>query len=178
MTNDSCSRSRIFPSWSNRAPHPAISILFQSFQGRDLKRQNRPSYPPGFFRSCRARTYSTSCDAEATGDVLFCVDVLMPLPCWMERVCMLSVFSAAHFPFTVLLNSASAGPLLPRMQATYHVGYTIVSLIFISNCIVCSILHDDYPRLIVMLARVSCQPLSLIFGLRTNLGSEKQAAYP
>ncbi|KAF8333646.1 MFS general substrate transporter [Cantharellus anzutake] len=32
-------------------------------------------------------------------------------------------------------NESVAGPLLPRMQATYHVGYTVVSLIFICNCV-------------------------------------------
>ncbi|EKM58041.1 uncharacterized protein PHACADRAFT_89844 [Phanerochaete carnosa HHB-10118-sp] len=32
-------------------------------------------------------------------------------------------------------NDGTTGPLLPRMQSNYHVGYTVVSLIFIFNCI-------------------------------------------
>ncbi|KAI0356007.1 MFS general substrate transporter [Trametes cingulata] len=40
--------------------------------------------------------------------------------------------------FTLFLagwNDGSTGPLLPRIQAVYHVGFAVVSLIFISNCI-------------------------------------------
>ncbi|EIW78483.1 MFS general substrate transporter [Coniophora puteana RWD-64-598 SS2] len=32
-------------------------------------------------------------------------------------------------------NDASNGPLLPRMQQVYHVGYAVVSLIFVFSCI-------------------------------------------
>ncbi|KIP12094.1 hypothetical protein PHLGIDRAFT_113885 [Phlebiopsis gigantea 11061_1 CR5-6] len=32
-------------------------------------------------------------------------------------------------------NDGTTGPLLPRIQANYHVGYTVVSLIFIFNCL-------------------------------------------
>ncbi|ETW78486.1 hypothetical protein HETIRDRAFT_460334 [Heterobasidion irregulare TC 32-1] len=40
--------------------------------------------------------------------------------------------------FSVFLlgwNDGPTGPLLPRFQSFYHVNYTVVSLIFISNCI-------------------------------------------
>ncbi|KAF9440548.1 hypothetical protein P691DRAFT_96103, partial [Macrolepiota fuliginosa MF-IS2] len=33
-------------------------------------------------------------------------------------------------------NDGTTGPLLPRIQEVYHVGFTIVSLIFISTCLV------------------------------------------
>ncbi|KAF7320610.1 hypothetical protein HMN09_00145600 [Mycena chlorophos] len=33
-------------------------------------------------------------------------------------------------------NDASLGPLIPRIQEQYHLGYTIVSLIFVFRCIV------------------------------------------
>ncbi|OCH86759.1 MFS general substrate transporter [Obba rivulosa] len=32
-------------------------------------------------------------------------------------------------------NDGSTGPLLPRIQSVYHVGFAVVSLIFVSNCI-------------------------------------------
>lgn len=32
-------------------------------------------------------------------------------------------------------NDGTTGPLLPRMQSNYHVGYAVVSLIFIFNCV-------------------------------------------
>lgn len=32
-------------------------------------------------------------------------------------------------------NDGSTGPLLPRMQSNYHVGFAVVSLIFVSNCV-------------------------------------------
>ncbi|KAI0654399.1 major facilitator superfamily domain-containing protein [Cubamyces menziesii] len=32
-------------------------------------------------------------------------------------------------------NDGSTGPLLPRMQSVYHVGFAIVSLIFVFNCV-------------------------------------------
>ncbi|OJT08121.1 Bypass of stop codon protein 6 [Trametes pubescens] len=32
-------------------------------------------------------------------------------------------------------NDGTLGPLLPRLQEVYHVGYAIVSLIFIANCV-------------------------------------------
>ncbi|RPD75641.1 MFS general substrate transporter [Lentinus tigrinus ALCF2SS1-7] len=31
-------------------------------------------------------------------------------------------------------NDGTLGPLLPRLQEVYHVGYTVVSLIFVTNC--------------------------------------------
>ncbi|KAI0346461.1 MFS general substrate transporter [Trametopsis cervina] len=40
--------------------------------------------------------------------------------------------------FTLFLagwNDGTTGPLLPRMQTNYHVGYAVVSLIFIFNCV-------------------------------------------
>ncbi|KAL1949087.1 hypothetical protein VTO73DRAFT_10893 [Trametes versicolor] len=32
-------------------------------------------------------------------------------------------------------NDGTTGPLLPRIQAVYHVGFAVVSLIFVSNCL-------------------------------------------
>ncbi|KAI0325924.1 MFS general substrate transporter [Cubamyces sp. BRFM 1775] len=32
-------------------------------------------------------------------------------------------------------NDASTGPLLPRIQSVYHVGFAVVSLIFVFNCV-------------------------------------------
>ncbi|KAJ6483841.1 major facilitator superfamily domain-containing protein [Mycena vitilis] len=32
-------------------------------------------------------------------------------------------------------NDGSVGPLIPRIQAVYHVGYTVVSLIFVLQCV-------------------------------------------
>ncbi|TFK92343.1 MFS general substrate transporter [Polyporus arcularius HHB13444] len=32
-------------------------------------------------------------------------------------------------------NDGTTGPLLPRMQSVYHVGFALVSMIFIANCI-------------------------------------------
>ncbi|KAI0052068.1 MFS general substrate transporter [Auriscalpium vulgare] len=32
-------------------------------------------------------------------------------------------------------NDGTTGPLLPRMQEVYHVGFAVVSLIFIANCV-------------------------------------------
>ncbi|KAJ7288980.1 MFS general substrate transporter [Mycena rebaudengoi] len=34
-------------------------------------------------------------------------------------------------------NDGSLGPLLPRIQQVYHVGYTIVSLLFVFQCVGC-----------------------------------------
>ncbi|EKM75157.1 hypothetical protein AGABI1DRAFT_123344 [Agaricus bisporus var. burnettii JB137-S8] len=43
-------------------------------------------------------------------------------------------------------NDGSTGPLLPRIQETYHVGFTVVSLIFIFACvgIICGALVNVY----------------------------------
>ncbi|KAI0358139.1 MFS general substrate transporter [Trametes cingulata] len=32
-------------------------------------------------------------------------------------------------------NDGTTGPLLPRMQTVYHVGFALVSLVFVSNCL-------------------------------------------
>ncbi|KAF7297160.1 MFS general substrate transporter [Mycena indigotica] len=34
-------------------------------------------------------------------------------------------------------NDGTVGPLLPRIQQSYHVGYTIVSLVFVFQCLGC-----------------------------------------
>ncbi|OBZ67359.1 Bypass of stop codon protein 6 [Grifola frondosa] len=49
----------------------------------------------------------------------------------------------AHIQFATLCwtlylagwNDGTTGPLLPRIQSVYHVGFAVVSLIFVSNCI-------------------------------------------
>ncbi|KZT23727.1 MFS general substrate transporter [Neolentinus lepideus HHB14362 ss-1] len=54
-----------------------------------------------------------------------------------------SVQIKAHIQFIALCyslflagwNDGTTGPLLPRIQRVYHVGFAVVSLIFISNCI-------------------------------------------
>lgn len=35
----------------------------------------------------------------------------------------------------VFVMTTSSGPLIPRMQEYFHIGYTIVSLIFVSICV-------------------------------------------
>nr|GAT55002.1 predicted protein [Mycena chlorophos] len=52
----------------------------------------------------------------------------------MERV-QLAVLCWAMF--VAGWNDASLGPLIPRIQEQYHLGYTIVSLIFVFRCIGC-----------------------------------------
>ncbi|KAI0767878.1 MFS general substrate transporter [Irpex lacteus] len=45
-------------------------------------------------------------------------------------------FSALCFTlFIAGWNDGTTGPLLPRIQSNYHVGYAVVSLIFIFNCV-------------------------------------------
>ncbi|KAJ7252372.1 MFS general substrate transporter [Mycena haematopus] len=34
-------------------------------------------------------------------------------------------------------NDGSVGPLIPRLQQVYHIGYTVLSLIFVSQCFGC-----------------------------------------
>ncbi|TFK49165.1 MFS general substrate transporter [Heliocybe sulcata] len=54
-----------------------------------------------------------------------------------------SARTKAHVQFIALCyslflagwNDGTTGPLLPRIQTVYHVGFAVVSLIFISNCI-------------------------------------------
>ncbi|THH16127.1 hypothetical protein EW146_g4461 [Bondarzewia mesenterica] len=44
----------------------------------------------------------------------------------------------ASLCWTLLLagwNDGTTGPLLPRIQSVYHVGFAVVSLVFISNCV-------------------------------------------
>lgn len=36
---------------------------------------------------------------------------------------------------TVTFMTTSSGPLIPRMQEYFNIGYTIVSLIFVSICV-------------------------------------------
>lgn len=46
------------------------------------------------------------------------------------------IFIAMCFPlFLAGWNDASAGPLIPRMQDYYHIGYVVVSMIFVCNCV-------------------------------------------
>ncbi|KAH9846506.1 MFS general substrate transporter [Lenzites betulinus] len=50
----------------------------------------------------------------------------------------LARFQFATLCWTLFLagwNDGTTGPLLPRMQAVYHVGFTLVSLIFVFNCL-------------------------------------------
>jgi hypothetical protein len=37
-------------------------------------------------------------------------------------------------------NDASTGPLLPRIQKVYHLGFTVVSMLFVIACCVSSLL--------------------------------------
>ncbi|KAI0819203.1 MFS general substrate transporter [Trametes gibbosa] len=50
----------------------------------------------------------------------------------------LARFQFATLCWTLFLagwNDGTTGPLLPRMQSVYHVGFTLVSLIFVFNCL-------------------------------------------
>nr|GAT52960.1 predicted protein [Mycena chlorophos] len=49
-----------------------------------------------------------------------------------ERV---QLFSLYWCMFMAGWNDGSAGPLIPRLQKVYHVGFTVVSLIFVFACI-------------------------------------------
>ncbi|KAA1472114.1 MFS general substrate transporter [Dentipellis sp. KUC8613] len=44
-------------------------------------------------------------------------------------------FSLCYTLFLAGWNDGTTGPLLPRIQSVYHVGFTVVSLVFISNCV-------------------------------------------
>jgi hypothetical protein len=62
-----------------------------------------------------------------------------------ERIHLLALY------WTLLLagwNDASTGPLLPRIQKNYHLGFTIVSILFITACCVSLVaLHDSDAKL-------------------------------
>ncbi|KAK7057827.1 MFS domain-containing protein [Favolaschia claudopus] len=51
-----------------------------------------------------------------------------------ERI---QLFTLCWVLFLAGWNDGSLGPLLPRIQEFYHIGYTIVSLIFVLQCVGC-----------------------------------------
>ncbi|KAI0252492.1 MFS general substrate transporter [Lactifluus subvellereus] len=44
-------------------------------------------------------------------------------------------FSLCWTLFLIGWSDSSTGPLLPRIQSVYHVGFAVVSIVFIANCI-------------------------------------------
>ncbi|TBU43542.1 MFS general substrate transporter [Dichomitus squalens] len=53
----------------------------------------------------------------------------------MKRDAILQFATLCFSIFVSGWNDGTLGPLLPRLQAVYHVGYTIVSLIFLISCL-------------------------------------------
>ncbi|KAI5118166.1 hypothetical protein M0805_005788 [Coniferiporia weirii] len=43
--------------------------------------------------------------------------------------------AVSFFMFLEGWNDGTSGPMLPAMQSHYHIGFTIVSLIFVANCV-------------------------------------------
>ncbi|RPD61364.1 MFS general substrate transporter [Lentinus tigrinus ALCF2SS1-6] len=65
---------------------------------------------------------------ENKSEVPLTVTPVMRRRAWVQ-------FAALCFTIYVAgWNDGTLGPLLPRLQEVYHVGYTVVSLIFVTNC--------------------------------------------
>ncbi|OJT08119.1 hypothetical protein TRAPUB_974 [Trametes pubescens] len=74
-------------------------------------------------------------DAEATRpSSLRDVDAAVKTPT-MRRKSRIQFATLCWSIFVAGWNDGTIGPLLPRLQEVYHVGYALVSLGFVANCV-------------------------------------------
>ncbi|KAI0701345.1 MFS general substrate transporter [Cytidiella melzeri] len=80
----------------------------------------------------KQKNTTTSDTEEKASDIAVSENASSPS---VRLVAFLQFASLCFTLFVAGWNDGTTGPLLPRMQTNYHVGYAVVSLIFIFNCL-------------------------------------------